>query len=63
MDFDEAAMTLSGFDWAVPALVLTVPGLLLILAIALQVLIGSAFMPLARRTLNDDRRRRRHAPS
>jgi hypothetical protein len=58
IDVDEAVVTFSGFDWAVPALVLTVPGLLLMLAITLQVLIGSLFVPLARRSLGDDRRRR-----
>jgi hypothetical protein len=40
-----------GFDWAVPALILTVPGLLLILAVLSQVSIGVLWLPLVRRWL------------
>jgi hypothetical protein len=46
-----------GFDWAVPALVLTVPGLLLMIAIATQAAIGLAWLPVVRRWLGGDRRR------
>lgn len=48
---------LSGlFAWAVPALVLTVPGLLLIVAVAAQAVGGLAWLPIARRSLRGDGR-------
>lgn len=47
-----------GFTWAVPALVLSVPGLLLMI-LAAQGVIGLAWLPLARRWLGSDRRRRK----
>lgn len=59
---DTAAVAFGGFEWAVPALVLTVPGLLLIVAVLAQATIGLAFLPVARRWLGADRRRRREAP-
>jgi hypothetical protein len=37
--------------WAVPSLVLAVPGVLLILAILAQVVAAAAWMPVVRRTL------------
>ncbi|TMG25507.1 MAG: hypothetical protein E6H96_03535 [Chloroflexi bacterium] len=40
-----------GFDWAVPAFVMTVPGLLLILAILAQAGLGILWLPLVRRKL------------
>ena len=40
-----------GFDWAVPAFVLTVPGLLLILTVLAQTLFGLFWLPVARRRL------------
>ena len=40
-----------GIDWAVPALALTVPGILLILAILAQTVVGVAWLPFIRRWL------------
>ena len=57
LDLD-LAFTLRGFDWAIPALVLTVPGILLVLAIVTQALIGMLWLPVTRRWLGGDRRRR-----
>jgi hypothetical protein len=57
LDMD-LAFTLRGFDWAIPALVLTVPGILLVLAIVTQALIGILWLPVTRRWLGGDRRRR-----
>jgi hypothetical protein len=52
------------FEWAVPSLVLSVPGLLLILAIAAQGGAGILSMPFVRRWLGGfGLRRRREAPS
>ncbi len=55
------ALALDGFDWQIPGLLLSVPGLLVVLAIALQVTGGAAWLPIVRRTLGSrgDRRRRR----
>ena len=36
-------------DWAVPALTLTVPGLLLMLAVVAQLSTGAVWLPIARR--------------
>jgi hypothetical protein len=41
----------AGFDWAVPALALTVPGILLILAILAQSVVGALWLPFIRRWL------------
>ena len=51
-------------DWAVPAATLTVPGLLLILAVLAQMLGGLVWLPVARRWLGGFglRRRRSKAP-
>jgi hypothetical protein len=38
-------------EWAVPALVLTVPGLLLVIAVTAQLAGGLAWLPVARRWL------------
>ena len=49
-------------DWAVPALTLTVPGLLLMLAVLAQLSAGAVSLPIARRwigALGAGRRRRR----
>jgi hypothetical protein len=60
---------LAGFggviDWAVPALVLTVPGLLLILAVIGQAIGGFLWLPFVRRSLGGFgfRRRRAAAPA
>ena len=51
-----------GIDWAVPALTLTVPGLLLMLAVLAQLTMGAIWLPVARRWLGAfgvGRRRRR----
>jgi VCBS repeat-containing protein len=58
VNVDLGSLTFDGFEWAVPALVLTVPGLLLMI-IAAQAMIGLAWLPVARRWLGSDRRRRR----
>ena len=50
------------FEWAVPSLVLTVPGLLLILVVLAQLLGGAIWLPFARRSLGSfgvGRRKRR----
>jgi hypothetical protein len=54
----DLALTLRGFDWAIPVLVLTVPGILLVLAILTQALIGILWLPVTRRWVGGDRRRR-----
>jgi hypothetical protein len=63
VELDTSSITLASFEWAVPALVLTVPGLLLLIAVALETLIGLAWLPVARRWVGRDdhasRRRRR----
>jgi Bacterial Ig domain len=68
VELDASSITLVGFEWAVPALVLTVPGLLLIIAVAVETMIGLAWLPVARRWVGRDehadrRRRRRLSPS
>jgi hypothetical protein len=40
-----------GIDWAVPALTLTVPGLLLMLAVLAQLTAGAIWLPVVRRWL------------
>jgi len=57
-----------GLDWAVPALFLTVPGLLLIFAVSAQLFAGVLWLPVARRWLGGfgvgrRRRRERDQPS
>ena len=49
------------FAWAVPVLFMGLPGLLLVLIVALQAGFGSAFVPITRRVLGLDRRRRADA--
>jgi hypothetical protein len=39
------------FDWAVPGLLLSVPGMLLVLAIAAQAIGALAWLPLVRRRI------------
>ncbi|MDQ2966122.1 MAG: Ig-like domain-containing protein, partial [Chloroflexota bacterium] len=52
-----------GYEWAVPAIVLTVPGLLLIVALVAQAAIGVVWLPMIRRHLAGVgiRRRRRES--
>jgi hypothetical protein len=50
-----------GIDWAVPALALTVPGILLILAILAQTVVGAIWLPFVRRWLGAFGMRRRKA--
>jgi hypothetical protein len=45
-------------EWLVPTLVVTVPGILLMLAILAQGAGALLWLPYAKRTLDDDRRRR-----
>jgi hypothetical protein len=67
VDLDATSIVLAGFDWAVPALALSVPGLFLIIAVAVETLIGLAWFPVARRWVGEDersgRRRRRLSPT
>ena len=51
---------LDGMVWAVPSIVLTVPGLLLVLAILAQVAAGAAWVPVVRRKLGPSRIGLRH---
>jgi hypothetical protein len=48
------AAAFDGFAWQVPALVLSVPGLLVVFAVGLQVLGALAWVPLVRRRLGGD---------
>jgi hypothetical protein len=57
LDLDMGALTFDGFEWAVPALVLTVPGILLVIAVLAQALIGLAWLPITRRWLGGAGRR------
>jgi hypothetical protein len=54
-----------GIDWAVPALTLTVPGLLLMLAVLAQLTAGAIWLPIARRWMGafGSGRRRRRRPA
>jgi hypothetical protein len=47
-----ALMQLGLVGWSVPAIALGVPGLLVILVVALQLAGGAAWLPLARRWLS-----------
>jgi Bacterial Ig domain len=51
------------FEWLVPGFVLTVPGLLLILIVLAQLVGGSLFLPLARRSLRGVGVERRRMPT
>jgi hypothetical protein len=44
-------LRLSLAEWSVPALVVGVPGLLLVLAVALQLAGGTAWLPIVRKSL------------
>ena len=57
VELDTASFTFTGFEWAVPAMVMTVPGLLIVIAVLVQSLIGLAWLPVTRRWLGNDRRR------
>jgi ABC-type dipeptide/oligopeptide/nickel transport system permease component len=48
---DGSITGLGAIQWAVPAFVLGVPGLLLILAIGAQALVSIAWLPMVRRWL------------
>ena len=48
------AAAFDGFSWQVPALVLSVPGLLVVVAVFLQVVGGLAWLPVIRRRLGGD---------
>jgi hypothetical protein len=48
------AAAFDGFAWQVPALVLSVPGLLVVVAVGLQVIGALAWLPLVRRRLGGD---------
>jgi VCBS repeat-containing protein len=68
IDFGSLSPALAGFggllEWAVPGLVMSVPGLLLVVAIGAQVVGASAWIPIIRRSLGVfgvGRRRRRQA--
>jgi hypothetical protein len=59
IDIDPALVAFDGFEWAVPAVALSVPLLFLFGAIISQAAIGLLWVPLSRRWLGGDRRRRR----
>jgi hypothetical protein len=59
LSVDTSGVAFDGFTWAVPALTLTVPSLLLMIAILAQGVIGIGWLPIARRWLGSDRRDRR----
>jgi hypothetical protein len=62
VELDAGGMSFGSFEWAVPALVLTVPGILIVIAVLAQALIGLAWLPVTRRWLGGDHRRQpRHA--
>jgi hypothetical protein len=48
---DVGFTSLDDLDWAVPALTLTVPGLLLIIAVIAQATAGAFWLPFVRRWL------------
>jgi hypothetical protein len=57
---------LGAFGWAVPGLVISVPGLLILLVVAAQVAGGLAWLPIARRRIGGfdlGRRRGQHRPA
>ncbi|MFL5708436.1 MAG: hypothetical protein ACJ77Y_05525, partial [Chloroflexota bacterium] len=45
-----------GIEWAVPTLVLTVPGLLVVLAVMTQIATGAAWLPIVRRKIGSGSR-------
>jgi hypothetical protein len=45
-----------GIEWAVPTLVLTVPGLLVVLAVMTQIAAGAAWLPIVRRKIGSGSR-------
>jgi hypothetical protein len=61
VELDTGPATFDSYEWAVPALVLTVPGILIVIAVLAQALVGLAWLPIARRWLSGDRRARRVA--
>ncbi len=65
-DFSSLSTVLAGFggllQWAVPSLVLSLPGLLLVLAILAQVAGGAAWVPIVRRALGGSGVNRRRRP-
>ena len=48
-------------EWLVPSMVVTVPGILLMLAVLAQGFAATLWLPYVRRTLGGDRRRRHTA--
>jgi hypothetical protein len=48
-----------GFEWAVPAFALVVPGVLLIIAVGAQALVSALWLPFVRRWLGGVEVRRR----
>ena len=59
VELDAAQVTFGGFEWTVPAVILTVPGLLLLVGVLTQAVVGVLFVPITRRSMAADRRRRR----
>ena len=60
---DGSITGLGAIEWAVPAFVLGVPGLLLILAVGAQALVSLAWLPMVRRWLGGFGPRRRQRAS
>lgn len=59
IELDTGSIALSSFEWAVPVLALSGPGILLIVAMLGQGAVGLVWLPVTRRSMRDDRRRQR----
>lgn len=57
-----SAVSFGGVEWLVPGLVLTVPGLLIVLVVLLQVAGALAWIPVARRRLGGAEESARRLP-
>jgi hypothetical protein len=57
LDDIQAAGGIGVFAWLVPGLFLAVPGLLILLVVALQAALATIFVPLTRRSLGGRRAR------
>jgi hypothetical protein len=61
ISFNGATLGFAGqlFAWVVPGLLLTVPGLLVVVAVQFQILGGAAWLPVVRRRVGGFELRRR----
>jgi hypothetical protein len=53
INLDGVAVSFTGelFAWVVPGLLLSVPGLMVLLAVMVQLMVGAAWLPVVRRRL------------